>query len=199
MTQRTTRNDGAADPIAAEGADADYGDGGDADNVDSDDAREPDYRPHGNRRCRYDWEVTWYPLVRQGIELAFWLKNAIRLDVKRIDLLDGGLISIDLKSSRNEYKDTPDCYIEEYELSLNGYRPNKRTVPLKVVQCRFCDDQMPPLSLDGHCFVSHPDVNTVAALRASCPDLPPLDGYIPRHFINTLDSAIVVRLAGGRP
>jgi hypothetical protein len=87
-------DNGAADPIAAEGVDADYGDGGDADDVDSDDAREPDYRPHGNRRCRYDWEVTWYPLVRQGIELAFWLKNAIRLDVKRIDLLDGGLISI---------------------------------------------------------------------------------------------------------
>jgi hypothetical protein len=143
MIEDALGDDGPSEPIAVEGADDDDGDGGDTDDVDSDNAREPGQRPHGNRRCLYDWGVLWCLLVRQGLELPFWLKNAIRLDVKRIDLLDGGLISIQCKPSLNDYIDTPDCSIEEYELSRNGTRPHKRTAP-KLLQCRFCALQLSP-------------------------------------------------------
>jgi hypothetical protein len=191
-------DDAATDPVATEGVDANRSDGGDDDDaVDSDDAREAAYRPHGARRCRFDWEVTWYPLVREGIELQWWLTNAKRLDVKRIDMLEGGCISISFKASYNEYKDTPDCYIEEYELSISGCGPHpKRTVPRKMVKCRFCNDQMPPVALDAHCFVNHPAINTVAALRASCPDLPPLDGDMMKHYIDTFELSMSRRLTG---
>jgi hypothetical protein len=191
-------NDAATDPVATEGVDANHSDGGDDDDaVDSDDARKAAYRPHGGRRCRLDWEVTWYPLVREGIELQWWLTNAKRPDVKRIDMLEGGCISISFKASYNEYKDTPDCYMEEYELSISGCGPHpKRTVPRRMVKCRFCDAQMPPVALDAHCFVNHPTVNTVAALRASCPDLPPLDGDTMKHYIDTFELAMSRRLTG---
>jgi hypothetical protein len=193
-----TDNDAAADPVAIKGVDADHIDGGDDDeSVDSDDAREADFRPHGTRRSRYDYEVSWDPLVREGVEQHWWLVNVDRLDVKRIDLLEGGRISISFKSSYNEYKYTPDCYMDEYELTISGGGPQpKRTVERRTVKCKFCTAQMPPAALDAHCFIKHPAVNTAAALRESCPDLPPLDGDIMKHYVDTLELAFSRRLNG---